>query len=260
MVHEIALEPEQEDLLITLVEAARSLPREERREFYFFKNLDNVQGAIIHPGLHRETLAPQGDIEILNGEGLVLLTYGSGGLPMFNVTPHGFSYYTMLKKQHGESVERIEATIKQYLNGTSFQTVYPLAFTKWQSAEDTLWSSDSEPALTTIGHQCREAMQVFATSLVQSFEPPDPVDSDKAHTVSRLKAVIAKASSGRSGAERQLLDALVEYWGAVSDMVQRQEHGAAKEGSPLVWEDGRRVVFQTAVVMFEIARALGTIK
>jgi hypothetical protein len=38
--------------------------------------------------------------------------------------------------------------------------------------------------------------------------------------------------------------------------VQRQEHGAQKEGRPLVWEDGRRVVFQTAIVMFELDRAL----
>jgi hypothetical protein len=52
------------------------------------------------------------------------------------------------------------------------------------------------------------------------------------------------------------LVALLAYWGTVSDLVQRQEHGAQKEGGPLVWEDGRRVVFQTAIVMFEVDRAL----
>lgn len=259
MVHGVVLESEQEELLITLVEAARSLPREKHQKFWYSETLGNVQGAIIHPGLSRETRVPRGDIEILASQGLVQLDYGSRGTPMFDVTPIGFRYYEMLKRQHGESVERVEAMMKQYLNGVSFKAVYPIAFTKWQSAEDALWSSDSALALTTIGHLCREAMQKFATELVQRLTP-DPVDPDKAHTVSRLRAVIAKASSGMSAAEQQLLDALLGYWGAVSDMVQRQEHGAAKEGSPLVWEDGRRVVFQTAVVMFEIARALGTVK
>jgi hypothetical protein len=56
--------------------------------------------------------------------------------------------------------------------------------------------------------------------------------------------------------EKPFLDALLGYWGTVSDLIQRQEHGGQKEGQSLVWEDGRRVVFQTAVVMFEIDRSL----
>jgi hypothetical protein len=51
------------------------------------------------------------------------------------------------------------------------------------------------------------------------------------------------------------LDALLAYWGTVSDLVQRQEHGGLREREPLTWEDTRRVVFQTAIVMFEIAQA-----
>jgi hypothetical protein len=46
------------------------------------------------------------------------------------------------------------------------------------------------------------------------------------------------------------------YWGTVNDLIQRQEHGAQREGGALAWEDGRRVVFQTAIVMFEIDRSL----
>lgn len=254
--HGIILESEQEELLTILVEASRSLPREKRQKFWYNETLGHLHGAIIHPALPRHTRAPKGDIEILASQGLLLLTYGSRvGTLMFDVTPVGFRYYEMLKKKHGESVERIEAAMKQYLNGEAFKTTYPMAFTKWQKAEDALWSSDSVSALTTIGHLCREAMQEFTTELVNRFAP-DAVDPNKSHTVSRLRSVITKTSTDRSDAEKQLLDALVGYWGAVSDMVQRQEHGAIKEGSPLLWEDGRRVVFQTAMVMFEIARAL----
>jgi hypothetical protein len=47
-----------------------------------------------------------------------------------------------------------------------------------------------------------------------------------------------------------------ETYATVSDLVQRQEHAGQREGEPLVWEDGRRIVFQTAIVMFEIDRSL----
>lgn len=52
------------------------------------------------------------------------------------------------------------------------------------------------------------------------------------------------------------MEALLAYWGTVSDLVQRQEHGGQKEGEPLEWEDARRAVLHTAVVMFEVDRVL----
>ena len=55
---------------------------------------------------------------------------------------------------------------------------------------------------------------------------------------------------------RPALDALLAFWGTVSDLVQRQEHGALREGEQLVWHDGRRVVFLTMTVMHEIDSAL----
>ena len=57
-------------------------------------------------------------------------------------------------------------------------------------------------------------------------------------------------------AKSRFLDALFEYWRAVGDLAQRQEHAGQREGDPLVWEDGRRLVFQTALLMSEAARAL----
>lgn len=52
------------------------------------------------------------------------------------------------------------------------------------------------------------------------------------------------------------LDALLEYWRSVSGLIQRQEHGNQKVGSELTWEDARRAVFQTGIVLFELDRAL----
>jgi hypothetical protein len=52
------------------------------------------------------------------------------------------------------------------------------------------------------------------------------------------------------------LDALIAYWGTVSDLLQRQEHGAQREGHDLVNEDARRVVFHTCLVIYELDRAI----
>ena len=77
-----------------------------------------------------------------------------------------------------------------------------------------------------------------------------------AHTKNRIRSVINARSERLGDTEKTFLDALISYWDSIDDLTQRQEHGAQKEGKPLLWEDGRRLVFQTAVVMFEIDRAL----
>src|SRR5262249_39946694 len=129
------------------------------------------------------------------------------------------------------------------------------AYKKWLEAERLLWASDAQPQLTTIGHLCREAMQEFATALVERHQPPN-VDADKAHDVARIKAVLDHRGAALGTTLKPFLKALLAYWGTVSDLVQRQVHGGQREEKPLIWEDGRRVVFQAAVVMFEIDRAL----
>ena len=58
--------------------------------------------------------------------------------------------------------------------------------------------------------------------------------------------------------KRFVAEKLVDYWHAVSNLAQRQEHAASREGSSLTEDDARRVVFQTLNVMVEIDRALHT--
>ena len=94
-------------------------------------------------------------------------------------------------------------------------------------------------------------MQAFTSDIIEQY-PPASVTSDPTMTVTRLRAVLTLLASQLGTTEEPFLNALIAYWGTVSDLVQRQEHGAQKEGQPLVWEDARRVVFQTALVMFEV--------
>jgi hypothetical protein len=237
-----------------MVEAHRNIPRERRQGFIFVDSLD--RSLILHKGLpNGQFPAYIGDLEALANVGLLQRRFGSTGNPIFDIAPLGVEYYESLILSAGQPVRRVEAKIRNYLDADHFKRKYPRAFQKWTSANDKLWSTDSEKQLTEIGHLCREAMQEFVTALVHQFTPPE-VNVDKAHTVARLKAIIKLKASQFGKTLTPFFDALITYWGTVNELVQRQEHGNLKEGPLLVWEDGRRVVFQTAVVMFEIDKAL----
>ncbi|MBW2004127.1 MAG: hypothetical protein JRI72_05850 [Deltaproteobacteria bacterium] len=254
MFEQILLEQEQKDLLAVLVEAARNVSPDKRKKFHVLRT--DVKDYLRHPGLaDSDMIVYFGDIEALAHENLLVLSYGQTGTPFFDITPKGFKYYEQMKQLAGQPVQRIETTIKNYLVADHFQQKYPKAYQKWADAERMLWVSDTEHQLTTIGHLCREAMQEFVTVLVEQCQPLE-VEDDKALTVKRLKAVLELKTKQLGKTEKPFLDALLVYWGTVSNFVQRQEHGAQKEGQSLVWEDGRRVVFQTAIVMFEFDRSL----
>jgi len=251
---DIVLEQEQKALLVMLVEAARNVPRDQRQKFWVAQAAGG--DICIHAGLPGGSANTyMGDFEILANERLLNLSYSPSGTPQFDVTPLGFAYYDYLKKQTGQPAQRVESSIKGHLSADEFQRKYSLAYKKWCEAEDLLWVSDSETQLKTIGHLCREAIQEFATALVERFQPAD-VDDNKAHDVNRMKSVLQLRASRLGDTERSFLDALLEYWKAVSSLVQREEHGGQREGRSLVWEDGRRVVFQTVVVMFEVDKAV----
>jgi hypothetical protein len=249
----VLLEQEQEELLKALVEASRNVPRDQREEFHLLTDGDG--SSIMHPGFPgRELRVHGGDIDILHAQGLLLVTQIGRMHRSFVVTPQGSSLYEKLQHSSGTPKQQVEETLLRYLDSEFFERSYPEAHRKWAEAAELLWGSDSQQQLTMIGHLCREAIQEFATALVERHRPPG-VDQDKAHDINRIQAVLDQRRS-QLGTTAVLLDALVPYWRAASGLVQRQEHGAQKEGRPLVWEDGRRVVFQTAIVMFEVDRAL----
>ncbi len=250
----VLLEPVQEELLSSIVEAARNVPREERRKFFVAQTTG--RDSLVHPGIKNgENRIYFGDVEELGRQGLLAIGFGSTGTPNLDVTAFGFRYYEHLKRKKGEAVERVETTMRDYLNVPEFRAKYPEAFAKSSSAEDLLWRTDTQQQLTTIGHLCREALQGFVTTLVERYQPPD-VNTDKTKTVARLKTVLGFNAAQLGMTKKDLLEALLAYWGTVSDLIQRQEHGAYKEGEQLVWEDARRVVFQTMIIMFEIDKTL----
>lgn len=250
-----SLEPEQRDLLIQLVEAARSVPRDQRRAFQAETWIGGE--GLRHPGLPEgEMHVYLGDVQALTSVGLLTITnYVTPGEWYFDVSPQGYVQYELLKQLTGQPAERVEADVRRYLDGSTLQQRHPRAYAKWSQAEALLWGSDSQHQLTAVGHLCREAVQEFGTELIERYRPPG-APANPANTVARIRAVLNQRSGQVGDTERAFLAALLAYWGTLIDLIQRQEHGGQREGTPLVWEDSRRVVFQTAVLMFELDHSL----
>jgi hypothetical protein len=245
------LDEAQEALLVDLVEADRSVPRHERLPFYLAETLGPPGVQIIHNGWRdQDRRVPKVDLQTLASSGLLQGNYERGTQTYF-VTNAGIQRYEKIKRAQGQPIERVQHQVRNYFNGERFNSRHPGAFKKWQEAEELLWKDGSEGAFTTIGHLCREAMQEFGTSLLR-HQHITPRETDPAKIVDRIRQFLdaRKPESGASHAA--FLDALLVLWGTVSDLVQRQEHGAQKQGEPLGWEDGRLCVFHVMVVMFEL--------
>ncbi len=248
----------QKTILLELVKADHTVPLEHRGRFIVSEAMGQP-ASVAHRGLPENLDVGVGDIESLGDANLLRLGRGSGGSLKFQITPAGFRYAQWLRGQTGEPLLRVSDTVRSYLGSAHFKNQYKVAYQKWAQAETALWGEDSASSLTTIGHLCREVLQDFCTALIEENQPPQP-NMGKAKTVDRLKSVFKLHQPTLGQGVTEFLDALVAYWGTLSDLVQRQEHGAAKEGEQLTWEDAQRVVFHTAVVMWEIDRSLVRIR
>jgi hypothetical protein len=233
-----------------MIVGARSVPRGEQE--WVFVSFD--QGSILDgPGIQRDDV-PAGDVHALEHEGMirVVRTSPDQGNPTYVITKDGRDYHReMLDK---EPAGRQEGEFRRFLDSEAFKADYPEAYSKWAEADELLWRADSEREFTTVGHKVREALQAFATEAVTRYRPPD-VATDPARVNKRLGAVIAQLAPSLGEHPAEMLRALGDYSEAVVAVVQRQEHGAQKEGEELSWQDARRVVFHAGSVMFEFAQS-----
>ena len=240
------LEDEQLALFEQLLEAWRAVPRDRRHPFLYLRTMgaNIVQGN----GVNREV--PDGDIEALRTEGLLSFDGDS-----FTISARSVAMYQEWKGSHVEPAADVEDAVQRYLDSDRFRARYPDAYTRWKDAAVLLWGEDSAQELSTIGHKCREAMQEFATVLLE-LHGVEHANPDKAKTRDRFSAAVNSRRAELGERKSEILDALFVYWRATENLVQRQEHAGQREGESLTPEDGRRAVFQTAVVMFEADRTL----
>jgi hypothetical protein len=244
------LEPAQEDLLLDMVDAARAVPRAEQQWHL------QSQGAGAHmlsgPWGSRPVLLS--DVSALREHGLLEMVsanyvHGSD----YVIKGSGFFTAEAIRHERSSGFAGQEADARRLLESEGFRRNYAEAFERWSEADQALRLP--EPDLTTVGHKGREAMQEFARALVERYGPVD-ADPNPAHVNRRLGAVIAHYLPQLGEARARLLKALGAYSEATIEIIQRQEHGGQKEGHPLMWADGRRVVFHVAAVMYEFAATI----
>lgn len=248
------LEDEQRRLLCWMVESERAIPTEQHGSFWILELSGDA--FLFHRHILQRPPVRKGDLRTLAENSLLRRTYDDGSQG-YELTPRGRNYYSELKRQDGAPVERITREVRNYLETEAFQINFARAYEFWRTAEDDLWGADSEGSLTKIGHACREAMQAFAAQAVEHVGVTD-VGTDPAKTIARIRTALDYQE--KTGVRRDFLDALLAYWGTVNDLVQRQEHGAGKEGEHLMWEDARRIVFHTMIVMSEVARGFSRLR
>lgn len=245
-----SLEPEQIDLLSRLVDVLRSAPRSQRGRFLVSTDMNDMHVCVWNEGVSDvEIKALPVDLQALAAEGLISFC----DQHIFSVSPHGLHFYEEHKLAQGRPVERVERTVRGYLETDRLRSAYPTAYEKWQAAEAMLWADDSNRNLTTVGHLCREALQEFADVLARRLGL-DQAHPEKGKTINRITAAIEKTVSSRT--DRSLLEALVAYWRATNEVVQRQEHGAQDAAQQLSWQDARLSVFHSLFVMYEVDRVV----
>lgn len=247
------LKPQQEKLLLELIHAERVAGESDRSPFYASQTFDGAD--VMHPGFPgRNHTIYWGDVQSLLQSGLLMPTKIDTNLVVFELAPEAYEY---AKDVVGVSSDEdpAEAMALAYIDASQFANRHPAAFDAWRKARDAVAVGGSETQLTEVGHWSREAMQAFTTDLVGSHGVRD-ADSDPAHTVARLRAVISQRPAETGETVAAFLAALVAYWGTLSDLVQRQEHGAQRDGEALGWHDARRIVFHTLAVMHELDASL----
>ena len=210
MLETILLETEQKGLLRLMVEAARSVPRDERKKFMAVKS--NRGTDLLHPGLRGKDVRPfEGDLEALESEGLLRVSYGGRGTANYDITPLGYKYYEHLKSEIGEGPARLEEHVRSYLESAPFQSTFDKAFLKWAKAEGTLWQVGAEDHLTEIGHLCREALQEFVEKLAHTTKT-DVLQIPKASTKRRVQAILESKRASLSLSTATVVDLPPKKW------------------------------------------------
>lgn len=154
--------------------------------------------------------------------------------------------------------ENVAIEAGRMLRSDGFARAFPGAFQPWADAEQLLWQPDAEAQLTTIGHKVREATQNFAAAMVTNYgvdgEQHEPREVER-----RLGGVIASHREELGEDRRKLLESLGTLWRSANKLIQRQEHGAQKEGESVTWDDARRIVFLTMFLMIEFVSIFETL-
>jgi hypothetical protein len=254
MVEDYGLEPAHEALLREMVEARRNLRPEKRKHFRYIEMPGEYAGRgwLFHGGFPSKKIEVNSAVmDFLLNVPLTQVYDVSGTNFYFDISPEGLRYYADRMQEHAAPMERVEERMRETLLRPDFQKAHPKSYAKWVEAEALLWEADATKDESKIGLLCVEAVTIFTDELVERCQPPD-VTTDRKRSKDRLSAVVKHRRPNLGNAESEWVDALFVYWSKVAALAQRVKHAAEKHGDSIVWNDGRRAVFQTLSLMYEV--------
>lgn len=175
----------------------------------------------------------------------------AGGIVFVSLTAEAYVYYEAQRRAR-QPAEELAAQVRDYVDATAI-AVYPDAATRLDEAAELLWSARRDSDVTPIGFKCREAMQFFAQSYYARFYPraaDEPMPKEK--TANLVYAVLAHLRQARGQRDTDFNLALYEFWQRLIGIDQKVVHGSDVAERPLTWEDGRRVVMYSYLVIGEL--------
>ena len=249
----MTLDSTQDALLLAMADAAQASP--QRQPFFCFGIETSHNFVVSHPGIpHDFEEAYPGDLETLQSEGHIRTTPMGHRKLSVDLTARGVDYASQLRRRTIDPITHVEENIMSLLEPGTLNARYPVATRKWEEARKILSDQDAANHLSTIGHLCRECLQEFSFALAAQRN----ITIDRREIASTVKTFNAILDSIR--VDRAFFQALLAYWGTLSDLIQRQEHAGAKEGRPVTLSDAKRVVFHTALVMYELDQVAGVVR
>lgn len=162
------------------------------------------------------------------------------------------------RMDHGlriEDFDGLEAYLTACVGHERFRSVHLGAYERWSQASATLYSDSTRESLLAAGQNAHEALQEFALAVSEPPHSPTPDSDSTEATVGRLRAFTEAYRSQLGDARCDLLQGLLDHWRALTEHLQDHAQQAEMLEEPLRWEDGRRVVILTALVMVEIDRS-----
>ena len=159
-----------------------------------------------------------------------------------------------VRAQHAvQDFENVEDYLRAYLADERFKSTYLRASELWSHAASTLYREGSKGEVLVAARKAREAMREFASALAEPHEPssPDSTTAEADHLSSLIDAYRPRFGDSRC----DLLQSLFQYWRVLDGVANGHGRDSRGGGEPLRWEDGRRIVVLTALVMVEVDRS-----
>jgi len=103
--------------------------------------------------------------------------------------------------------------------------------------------------LSTIGHKCRELLQIFTTEVI-IYNKTAVSDNDISHTKNRLNEILSSLKIGKT--KPKFIKRNYDYIDVLIDLIQRQEHAGTKENELLIWNDARRIILHCVIFIVDL--------